>query len=253
MRRFGVVVLLVLLTACSTGKGSKTKAPSTSSSTTHSRSSYTDACLIYAQNPEWLDASLQSSRRWQVPIFIFLAFIYQESSFNPEARPRASNGTLLSSAYGYAQALDGTWRDYQKQSGNANGRRNQFDDAVDFIGWYVWRTYKAAGVSKWDAANLYLSYHEGIGGYLRRNHNKKPWLLKVAKKVGSRATRYHKQLNDCGIPLYLEKGGEPPKTTANKSKQPAPPSTPKSASETSPKPVDKPRPKPPQRKTIRWF
>jgi len=183
----------------------KTQAPRPSAAI-----NYNDACNIYSNQPEWLFASLEASRRWQAPIFIFLAFIHQESSFNAEARPRGANGKLLSSAYGYAQALDGTWREYQEESGNTSGRRNRFEDAVDFIGWYVLRVYRATGISKWDASRLYLNYHEGIGGYKRGLHNNKPWLLQVAQKVGDRATRYHSQLLDCKIPIYLESDGSVP-------------------------------------------
>ena len=197
-----VLVLTLLLASCSTGKPSK---PGIISDI-----NYHDACDIYANRPQWQEASLEASRRWQVPIFMFLAIVYQESSFNAEARPVNSSGKRLSTAYGYAQALDGTWREYMDESGNSSGKRNRFADAVDFIGWYVLRVHRATGISKWDARRQYLNYHEGIGGYKRGLHRNKPWLLRVANKVRTRANRYHKQLLQCKIPIYLEQDGSIP-------------------------------------------
>ena len=70
-------------------------------------------------------------------------------------------------------------------------------DAVDFIAWYGNMSHRMLGISKWDAYSQYLAYHEGQGGYKRKTFNKKPWLLKVARQVDSRASRYHTQLARC--------------------------------------------------------
>lgn len=53
------------------------------------------------------------------------------------------------------------------------------------------------GISKWDAKNQYLAYHEGHGGYRKKSYRKKAWLVKVADKVKRRADRYGAQLNGC--------------------------------------------------------
>ena len=42
--------------------------------------------------------------------------------------------------------------------------RDDFDDALDFMGWFISKTYKVNGISKWDAYAQYLNYHEGWGG-----------------------------------------------------------------------------------------
>lgn len=132
-----------------------------------------------------------------------MAIMHQESHFIADAQPPRK--WLLgfiplsrpSSAYGYAQALDGTWEQYLKTTSNWDADRSEFADATDFIGWYCDTTASRLGVSKWDARNLYLAYHEGMGGFQRKTYLNKPWLIKVADKVSKRASLFQGQLTDC--------------------------------------------------------
>ena len=103
----------------------------------------------------------------------------------------------ISSAYGYAQAKDSTWEWYVEKTGNRGADRDDFEDAVDFIAWYVHMSNRMLGISKWDAYSQYLAYHEGQGGYRNKSYNGKPWLIKVAKQVKARAGSYHTQLARC--------------------------------------------------------
>jgi hypothetical protein len=57
------------------------------------------------------------------------------------------------------------------------------------------------GISKWDAYNQYLAYHEGHGGFKRKTYNGKPWLIGVARKVKNSASGYAAQLKRCGDDL----------------------------------------------------
>lgn len=139
-----------------------------------------------------------------VPIHVPMAMMYQESSFRSDALPPRDYiffGLIpwgrVSSAYGYSQALTPTWQDYVRESGNSGADRDDFDDAIDFMGWFISKTYKINGISKWDAYTQYLNYHEGWGGYRRKTYNKKQWLVRVAKKVNDRAYLYAKQLKTC--------------------------------------------------------
>ena len=75
--------------------------------------------------------------------------------------------------------------------------RSDFSDAVDFMGWYMDKSQKINGVSKWDAYSQYLNYHEGWGGYSRQSHQSKAWLLNVAQKVKNRADTYGSQYQVC--------------------------------------------------------
>ena len=104
---------------------------------------------------------------------------------------------LTHAAYGYAQAQNPTWDDYIKSTKNRFADRDDFGDAIDFIGWYTDQSQRQLGISKWDAYNQYLAYHDGRGGFKRGTHKKKAWLLKVARKVDSRSRTYSEQLKSC--------------------------------------------------------
>jgi hypothetical protein len=132
-----------------------------------------------------------------------MATIYQESRFKGNARPpfRYAAGVVpigrQSSALGYSQALDATWREYQVDTGKRSARRTRISDATDFMGWYMNNTRERNNVSLRDARNQYLAYHEGQTGFARGSFNKKPWLVRVAGDVASRANTYQSQLANC--------------------------------------------------------
>jgi hypothetical protein len=137
-----------------------------------------------------------------------LAIIHQESTFRSDARPPPRTwylgfipGPRPSSAYGYSQALDGTWGDYITATRNHNANRDDFSDAVDFVGWYVHQTARRNRVAKHDAYHQYLAYHEGHGGFARGSYRKKPWLMKRAREADQLAKRYRAQLARCETQL----------------------------------------------------
>jgi hypothetical protein len=162
-----------------------------------------DSCEIFREKEDWYDDAKDSYERWGVPIHVQLAIIYQESRFKHDAETEMQYFLWIipvgrkSSAYGYAQVKDETWDWYIKSTHNWGADRDDFDDAVDFIGWYGKKSYDTLKISKWDAKNQYLAYHEGHGGYKRKTYNKKPWLLKVAAKVDKNARKYGAQLKTC--------------------------------------------------------
>ena len=102
-----------------------------------------------------------------------------------------------SSAFGYSQALDGTWEEYQIAEGGKRARRDDIDDATDFMGWYMNNTRDRNGISLADARNQYLAYHEGHTGYKRGSYRAKSWLMRIAGEVGERAVVYDAQLATC--------------------------------------------------------
>lgn len=164
-----------------------------------------NACGIVAQHPDYLRAFRATERRWGVPVAVQMAFIYQESKFIGDARPphRYALGVIpvgrQSSAFGYSQALDGTWDEYQVQHGGNRTRRDDIGDAADFMGWYMTLTRSELGIPLYDTRNQYLAYHEGRSGYRRGSHNEKAWLLRVAGELESRAFMYGTQLQGCGL------------------------------------------------------
>lgn len=161
-------------------------------------------CEIFRDKDDWYDEASDMREKWGVPIHVPMAMMYQESSFRSDAIPPRDYvffGLIpwgrVSSAYGYSQAKTPTWSDYMRESGNSGADRDDFGDAIDFMGWFISKTHKVNNISKWDAELQYLNYHEGWGGYKRKTYNKKSWLKKVAKKVKNRSYRYAKQLKSC--------------------------------------------------------
>ncbi|SPJ23342.1 transglycosylase SLT domain-containing protein [Palleronia abyssalis] len=162
-----------------------------------------NACDIVSERPHYLRAMRRTERRWGVPVPVQMATIHQESKFIGNARTplRFTLGVIpmgrQSSAYGYSQALDGTWEEYKDKQDRRRAKRDDIDDATDFMGWYMDQTTKSLGISKSDARNQYLAYHEGRTGYSRGSYNAKPWLLTVSQRVQSRAQLYEGQLRSC--------------------------------------------------------
>ena len=162
-----------------------------------------DACDIVGQRPDYLRAMTRTERRWGIPVAVQMATIYQESKFDGRARTpqRYALGVIpmgrQSSAYGYSQALDGTWEEYQADEGGRRARRDDIRHATDFMGWYMDLTYNQLGIPKSDARRQYLAYHEGRSGYRRGSYRQKAWLMRVADEVAARAVVYDAQLRTC--------------------------------------------------------
>jgi hypothetical protein len=161
-------------------------------------------CDIFYEKRDWFSAASNMREKWGVPIHVPMAMMYQESSFRHDALPPRDYvlfGLIpwgrVSSAYGYSQAKTMTWEDYKKESGERFASREDFDDAIDFMGWFISKTHKINKISKWDANAQYLNYHEGWGGYKRKSYRKKGWLVSVANKVDARSKRYSQQLKKC--------------------------------------------------------
>jgi hypothetical protein len=191
MGRLLRAAFLLLLVSCGGGENSAPR-------------NLDSACSILDQRPRYLSAMQRSEQRWGVPVHVQMATIYQESKFigNAKTPRRFALGIIplgrQSSAYGFSQALDGTWDDYVKVTRSFGARRNKIEDATDFIGWYMDQSERKLGIAKWDAGNQYLAYHEGHAGYSRGSHEEKAWLMRVAAEVADRADEYQLQLVACG-------------------------------------------------------
>ncbi|MEO9823331.1 MAG: lytic transglycosylase [Paracoccaceae bacterium] len=164
-----------------------------------------NACSIVEQRPSYLTAMKRTQSRWGVPVAVQMATIYQESKFIGNARTpqQYSLGVIpmgrQSSAYGYSQALDGTWEEYQEEQGGFTSRRDNIRHATDFMGWYFNKTQDALGIPLGDTKNQYLAYHEGRTGYKRGSYLRKGWLMEVSDEVALRAILYDTQLKSCGM------------------------------------------------------
>lgn len=182
-----VLFFLVLTAACTTSPPKNTS----------------NVCEIFKEKKGWYKDAAKARKKWGSPIHTTMAIIHQESRFVADAKPPRRKilgfipGPRKSSAYGYPQAKDETWESYERSTGNYGDDRDDFADAVMFIGWYNDQSNRRNKIPKYDTRKLYLAYHEGQGGYERKTYSKKPWLGKVAKKVASQGWRYKKQLDVC--------------------------------------------------------
>ncbi len=189
-RLLRAMILLLLVSACGGGNYSAPR-------------NLDNACSIVRERPKYLKAMQRAERKWGVPVPVQMAIIYQESKFigNNRTPIRYVLGVIpmgrQSSAYGYAQALDATWEEYQRAEGGRRARRDDIRDATDFMGWYMARSNEELGIALDDARNQYLAYHEGRGGYARGTYRRKSWLLRIANQVGDRAETYRQQLAGC--------------------------------------------------------
>jgi len=163
-----------------------------------------DACSVLKQRPTYLKAMRKSERRWGIPVHVQMATIYQESKFVGNARTPFQYvlGVIpmgrQSSAYGYSQALDATWKEYKRGPGRAGAKRDDIGDATDFMGWYMAQSAERLGIAKSDARNQYLAYHDGRSGYARGSYRSKPWLVRIAGEIDARSNTYRDQLRACG-------------------------------------------------------
>lgn len=187
--KFILLILVVsLLTACAS-----TRPPSNSE----------NICSIFTEKKGWYKAAKKAEKRWGSKVPVLMSIMYQESQFKHNARPGRTKilwiipGPRKSDAFGYAQAKDAVWDEYQKSSGGIWSRRDDFADAIDFIGWYNAQSKRRSGIGMNDANNLYLAYHEGHGGFNRRTYKSKSWLMTTSRKVADRSFRYSKQLQSC--------------------------------------------------------
>ncbi|SFR14324.1 lytic transglycosylase [Poseidonocella sedimentorum] len=189
-RVFCALLCIVLLSSCGSGNYSAPR-------------NLDNACSILRERPTYARAFAATERKYGVPVHVQMATIYQESKFIGNARTpfRYALGIIpmgrQSSAYGYSQALDGTWDEYRQETGRRGARRNNIRDAADFMGWYMTLTRERNGIPLGDARNQYLAYHEGHTGYNRGSYRNKSWLVAVSNSVGARAAMYRSQLRGC--------------------------------------------------------
>ena len=190
-RKLAIIATVMLVSACATSPPEQTDS----------------VCDIFREKSGWYADAKESRARWGVPISVSMAFMHQESRFVATAKPPRKKlwgfipGPRPSDSYGYSQAKNSTWEWYQRSTGNYGADRDDFGDAIDFIGWYNNVSNKQLGIDKQDAFRLYLAYHEGHGGYRKQSYRSKEWLVDVARKVDRRANRYDSQLQDCSEEL----------------------------------------------------
>lgn len=162
-----------------------------------------DACSIIENKRSWKRAVLKVEQKWQISPGMQLSFILTESNFRPRAKTPKKYFLgffptgRLSSAFGYAQAIDSTWEKYQEDTNNRFSSRTNFADSVNFIGWYANETNYKLAIKKSDVFNQYLAYHQGHRGYKSGAYKAKKNLIDVAKRTEKNAFKFNSQLKSC--------------------------------------------------------
>jgi hypothetical protein len=163
-----------------------------------------NVCHIYDRRPLWESKLENIEKESGISKYTILAIIKQESSFNANAKPPRKkifgfipHWNRVSSSFGYSQSIDGTWVDFQKTKGNKDAERDSFEDSSKFIAWYLNKSVKINKISKTDVYKLYLSYHEGWGGYSKKSYLKKKSLLSVSERVKAQAKKYKIDSKKC--------------------------------------------------------
>ncbi|MER9431424.1 transglycosylase SLT domain-containing protein [Mesorhizobium sp. M0408] len=168
-----------------------------------------DVCAVFDQNDGWFDnwqaAAQRTEQKYGVPVPVLMATVRKESGFKSNARPPRTKllGFIpwkhISSATGFSQALDGTWAQYQSETGSWAARRTRFADAVDFVGWYHSKTAETLGVARNDTYNLYLAYYLGWNAYKHGNRGDAD-VQRYAHATEQMAQDYAAQLRQCAPP-----------------------------------------------------
>ncbi|MCY3841700.1 MAG: transglycosylase SLT domain-containing protein [Gammaproteobacteria bacterium] len=193
MRRESVRWTFVAVLAAAMLAGCASRPPSNSE----------NLCEIFKERTRWYRAAKTAEKRWQIPTPVMMAVMYKESSYVANARPPRSRLLWIipwkrsSSAYGFAQATDAAWSDYLRDTGNRSRDRDDFADAIDFVGWYLNRSHRRLHIAADDAHALYLTYYAGMGGYERGTWRNNDWLKNAAARVANRSSRYARQLSSC--------------------------------------------------------
>lgn len=141
--------------------------------------------------------------KYGVPIDVVMAIVAEDSDYSDGQLPMRWAWIIPygrgGEAPGYARAGADLWEQYVSEEGSFFSARDNFGDALDFIGWYMTRTREVNGVAFMDAYNQYLNYIDGWEGYAGGAYKGKDWLLQAASRVQERAARYRSQLKQCTL------------------------------------------------------
>lgn len=166
-----------------------------------------NVCAVFDQRDgwfnDWQQAAYSASAKYGIAMPILMATIRKESGFNADARP--SRKYLLglipwgyvSTADGFSQALDGTWDQYRRETGNVTAQRSNFADAIDFVGWYYAKSAALLNIPRDDIYHLYLAYYLGWDAYQLGAWRENPSAQRHALDVTKMAADYASQLQQC--------------------------------------------------------
>ncbi|MEE2769616.1 MAG: transglycosylase SLT domain-containing protein [Pseudomonadota bacterium] len=169
-----------------------------------------DVCEVYNKNFNWYRSAVRAQNKYHIDANIIMAVMAQESNFTYNARPQKNYvfnfvpWGYKTSARGYAQVIDGAWDDYKKQTNQWFPSRHSFNDACDYVGWYLNKASKRLHINRNDSYHLYLAYHQGLTGYKRHDEKHDQKLNLIAKKVQKNTQRYQSEFKQCKNSLWLK-------------------------------------------------
>jgi hypothetical protein len=170
-----------------------------------------DACKLFGEHYLWYKYAKKSSKKYNAPIHIILAFVKKESGFKRYAKPKRQKIFKIipykrpSSSFGYSQAVNKTWELYKEETDNPLALRTRFKDSVMFIGWYMNKTNKINKIAFSDAYRQYLNYYLGWGNYKKKVYKTDKNAIIYAKSVEKQSNIYKKQLKGCQKSLDRKK------------------------------------------------
>ena len=127
-------------------------------------SNTSNSCSIFNERYLWFKHANKSEKKWGTPVYLQLAIIKMESDFDWLAKPPRQKLFKVipykrpSSSFGYSQAVNGTWEQYKKETGNKLAVRTRFKDSVDFIGWYTNKSNSILKIPNLQIPEYLISY-----------------------------------------------------------------------------------------------
>ena len=162
-----------------------------------------DICEIFERRPAWYRDTARVAEQYGVGQALQMAVVRHEAGFQARARPPRRRiwgfipGPRPSTAFGYSQALDGTWQRFQHETRRPRARRDRFSDAVELIGWYYAETFDRLGPKARDPYHFYLAYNQGVGGYVKAVERPDSPAARYARRVAATASRFETRLEGC--------------------------------------------------------
>ena len=95
-----------------------------------------NSCSIFEERYFWYKHAKKSEKKWGTPVYLQLAIIKMESSFDWLAKPPRQKLFKVipykrpSSSFGYSQAVKGTWIQYKNETGNKYAVRSRFRPVI---------------------------------------------------------------------------------------------------------------------------
>ena len=105
IKKISIFFIIFLLSACSS-------IPKNSS----------NSCSIFEEKYLWYKYAKKTEKKWGTPVYLQLAIIKMESSFDWLAKPprqklfKSVPYKRPSSSFGYSQAVKGTWKQYKDET-----------------------------------------------------------------------------------------------------------------------------------------